>query len=182
MGMGSEPTGEAKALAALSDAERLTRKIVRDLRRRAIADQLALGGRPEPEHTPPGSMARMLAQPAWAWMLLAVLTTVIVAPFPGILPVAAAAAMAALVFRTCLTVQYAPQLFAPDPAALAELKAALEDSSQAMRALPADSYRQEPQDWVGEDPSRSQRPWTELRTITRTAAALRRRALPPGEQ
>ncbi|MBZ5715292.1 hypothetical protein [Nannocystis pusilla] len=174
--------GPGAALVALAEAEQLARQIQRDLRRRALVDQLAVGARPELEHARPGSLAASLGLPAWAWMVWAGLAAVVfMAPAPGFLVMAAIAALAALVIRTWLTVQAAPQLFSPDEAALARLRAALEAGAREMRALPTDPYRDQPCEWVGGDPTTAERPWTELTTIARTAAALRRRGLPAGE-
>lgn len=175
-------SAETRALVALAEAERITRKIVRRLRWRAFLDQLALGSRPELEEAQPGTLTSALGQPAWVWMLFAAMITLLGAPVPGAPVAMVISAIAALVVRTCLTIQYAPKLFVPNPAARAELEAALAASDQAIRALPGESYRQEPVDWAGDDPTRSPRPWTELATIRRTAAALRRRALPPGRR
>ena len=176
-----DPSGARAALVALTEAEQLARQIQRDLRWRALIDQLTLGARPEPEHARPGSLAASLGLPAWAWMLWAGLVAVVfMAPAPGFLRMAAIAAVAALVIRTWLTVQAAPQLFSPDAAALSRLKAALEAGAREMRALPTNPYRDPPCEWVGGDPTAAERPWTELPTIARTAAALRRRALPRG--
>ncbi|WAS97087.1 hypothetical protein [Nannocystis punicea] len=173
----------AAALAALTEAEQLARQIQRDLWRRALIDQLAVGARPELEHARPGSLAASLGLPAWAWMVWAGLAAVVfTAPAPGFLLLAGLAAALALVIRTWLTVQAAPQLFSPDAAALSRLMAALEAGAREMRALPTDPYRDHPCEWVGGDPTAAERPWTELSTIARTAAALRRRALPPGER
>ncbi|MDC0666808.1 hypothetical protein [Nannocystis radixulma] len=180
--MTPDPPGPGAALVALAEAEQLARQIQRDLRRRALVDQFAVGARPELEHARPGSLAASLGLPAWAWMVWAGLAAVVfTAPAPGFLVMAAIAALAALAIRTWLTVQAAPQLFSPDEAALARLKAALEAGAREMRSLPTDPYRDQPCEWVGGDPTTAERPWTELTTIARTAAALRRRALPAGE-
>lgn len=178
--MTTDPAGPGAALVALAEAEQLARQIQRDLRRRALLDQFAVGARAAPGHARPGSLAASLGLPAWAWMVWAgIAAVVLTAPAPGFLRIAALAAVAALVIRTWLTVQAAPQLFSPDLAALSRLKAALEAGAREMRALPVDPYRDQPCGWEGSDPTAAERPWTEVPTITRTAAALRRRTMLP---
>lgn len=101
-------------------------------------------------------------------MLIAALLVVL----PG------AAALAALLLRTWLVVHAASQLFRPAPADERALRDALAECTRALRApAPGDPYRHFDRGWAGDDPEDAERPWTELATIRRTAAALR--ASPP---
>lgn len=169
-----------QALAALDRAEQAAVAIRGQLRRQAVRDQLRLGAA-EYEHLDPIAFAAFLWLPAWSWMLFAAFAVVTLAPLPGVVPFALAGAFAALVFRTCLSIQAAGVLFTPERAELHALNSALSDSARAMDAIAADPYRGQPIEWAGDDPQRADRPWQSLPTIRRTARALRHRALPPAK-
>lgn len=179
--MGADDEHMRGALAALDAAEGQALAIRRSLRARAVRDQLALRARASDEDAPPQSFRAYLWLPGWLWMLFGALAVVISVPIPSVAVALAAvgAALAALLLRTVLTVQAAPMLFSPDRATLQALKGSLADAGRHLQAVgTSDPYRAHPMGWSGDDPGASERPWTELATIRRTAEAVRRRALP----
>lgn len=179
MGAGDDHT--RGALAALERAEDLSLRIHRGLRRRALREQFALGARPSEEDALPETFRAYLWLPGWAWMLFGALVAVFSVPVPGaaLAVTMGAAALAALVLRTALTLQAAPRLFLPEAGQREALRAALAEADGHMQAAGAlDPYRGQALGWVGPDPAAAERPWSELATIRRTAAAVRTRALP----
>lgn len=160
----------------------LARQIQRDLRWRALAEQFSVGARPDLEHARPGCLAGSLGLPVWAWIVWAALAAVV---------------FTALARASCgcpRSRRSPPWSFGhgsqyrrgrscsgPTRRRCPASRAALEAGAREMRALPTDPYRDQACEWVGGDPLTAERPWTELTTSARTAAALRRRALSAGE-
>jgi hypothetical protein len=87
--------------------------------------------------------------------------------------------LAGLLLVFGIQVYHAPILSTPGEAAAQALRATLVEAGQHLRLIETHgSFRSEPMEWIGDDPTASARPWTKVSAIRGTAAAVRRQALP----